>query len=64
MGGALEEILSAAGDVVRTEVERTGLTALVQHVRLVVPGLGADSTLVGAAELAFEPLLTNPLSHT
>ena len=61
LGGALEEILESAGYTVRTEVERTGLAALVQHVRLVSPALGADSTLIGASELAFEPLLSNPL---
>ena len=61
LGGALEEILEAAGYTVRTEVERTGLAALVQGVRIVVPRLGTDATLVGAAELAFEPLLTDPL---
>ena len=40
---------------------RTGLAALVGEARLVVPALGSDSTLVGAAELAFEPLLSDPL---
>jgi predicted NBD/HSP70 family sugar kinase len=61
LGGALEEIVKAAGDAVRLEVERTGLAALVQQLRLVGPGLGADSTLIGAAELALEPLLSDPL---
>jgi len=64
MGGALEAVLDVAGDTVRAEFEATGLRALVQHVRLVVPGLGADSTLVGAAELAFEPLVSDPLQAT
>ena len=31
------------------------------QVRLELPGLGADSNLVGAAELAFAPLLDDPL---
>lgn len=61
MGGALEEVLVAARETVRTEFETTGLAALVQQVRLVEPRLGADSTLVGAAELAFDPLLSDPL---
>jgi predicted NBD/HSP70 family sugar kinase len=61
MGGALEAVLVAAGDTVRAEFEGTGLAALVQQVRLVVPRLGADSTLLGAAELAFDPLLSDPL---
>jgi predicted NBD/HSP70 family sugar kinase len=61
MGGSLEEVLVAAGDTVRREFEATGLAALVQQVRLVEPRLGADSTIVGAAELAFDPLLSDPL---
>jgi predicted NBD/HSP70 family sugar kinase len=61
MGGALEAVLVAAGDTVRAEFESTGLAALVQQVRLVEPRLGADSTLLGAAELAFDPLLSDPL---
>ena len=32
-----------------------------EGVRLVTPGLGADSTLIGAAEKAFESLLADPL---
>jgi predicted NBD/HSP70 family sugar kinase len=61
LGGALAEVFVAAGDRVREEVVRTGLAALVGEARLVVPALGSDSTLVGAAELAFEPLLSDPL---
>jgi predicted NBD/HSP70 family sugar kinase len=61
LGGALAEVFLAAGDTVRDEVVRTGLAALVGEARLVVPALGSDSTLVGAAELAFEPLLSDPL---
>ena len=37
------------------------LTAPREQVRLALPGLGADSSLVGAAELAFAPLLGDPL---
>ncbi|MGH8893554.1 MAG: ROK family protein, partial [Actinomycetes bacterium] len=61
LGGSLEEVYGAAGDTVRTEFHATGLAALVEQVRLVVPDLCADSTLLGAAELAFDPLLSDPL---
>ncbi len=61
MGGALEEVLLAEGDAVRAAFEATGLAALVQRVRLLPPALGADATLVGAAELAFDALLSDPL---
>lgn len=37
------------------------LAAPREQVRLTLPGLGSDSTLLGAAELAFAPLLDDPL---
>lgn len=59
-GGVLQDLLPAAG----ADLERALASALVaprQQVRLVSPGLGRDSTLFGAAELAFEPMLRDPL---
>ena len=61
MGGALEEVLRAAGPTVRAEFEGAALAAPYEQVRLVIPDLGPDSTLVGAAELAFDDLLSDPL---
>jgi predicted NBD/HSP70 family sugar kinase len=61
LGGALEEILAAAGSVVQAQFETTGLSALIGQVRLVGPALGSDSTLLGASELAFDALLSDPL---
>jgi predicted NBD/HSP70 family sugar kinase len=61
LGGALEEILATAGSVVRAQFETTGLPALIGQVRLVGPALGSDSTLLGASELAFDALLSDPL---
>jgi len=37
------------------------LTAPGEHVVLALPALGDDSTLLGAAESAFAPLLDDPL---
>jgi hypothetical protein len=37
------------------------LTAPGEHVVLALPALGDDSTLLGAAESAFAPLLEDPL---
>lgn len=50
-----------SGDVLPW-VQRLVLPALREHVQVVPAGLGEDSTLLGAAELAFEPLLADPLS--
>jgi len=47
--------------------EQVGAIALAaprEQARLVPAGLGADSTLLGAAELAFEPFLADPLARS
>jgi predicted NBD/HSP70 family sugar kinase len=59
-GGTLREILP----VVRATVEAAvsgALAAPGEHVVLALPALGDDSTLLGAAETAFAPLLEDPL---
>ena len=61
LGGALEEVLRAAGPTVRSAFDSAALDAPGEQVRIVAPHLGSDSTLVGAAELAFDALLTDPL---
>jgi predicted NBD/HSP70 family sugar kinase len=61
LGGALEEVFVAAGDTVRAEYEIASLAPLAEAVRIVTPHLGPDSTLIGAAELAFDSLLSDPL---
>ena len=61
LGGALEEVLRAAGPTVRSAFDSATLAAPGEQVRIVTPDLGPDSTLVGAAELAFDPLLSDPL---
>ncbi|MFC7534011.1 ROK family protein [Actinoplanes sp. GCM10030250] len=63
-GGVLREIYLAAADDVRERVSGMVLPAFREGVRLGVPLLGADAPLVGAAELAFEHLLADPLSAT
>ena len=59
-GGRTRELFPAVEPVVR-EVLATALAAPRAQVRLELPGLGADSNLVGAAELVFAPLLVDPL---
>ena len=60
-GGLLRDVFPAVEDQLRTTLRTTGLAAPREQVRLVTPGLGADSTLVGAAELAFAALLFDPV---
>jgi hypothetical protein len=51
----------AAAAQVRSRLNRNGLPACREHVRLRTPTLGEDAALLGAAELAFEWLLSDPL---
>ncbi len=59
-GGTLREILPATRAEVEAELAGS-LTAPGEHVLLALPALGDDSTLLGAAESAFVPLLDDPL---
>jgi len=42
------------------ELDRRALQASRELVRIVPASLGVDAPLLGAAELAFEPLLADP----
>jgi predicted NBD/HSP70 family sugar kinase len=59
-GGALRAVLPAASDTI-SRAAAGSLVGRHQPVRLAAPELGGDSTLIGAAEMAFEPLLSDPL---
>ncbi|HEX8630963.1 MAG TPA: ROK family protein, partial [Catenuloplanes sp.] len=61
MGGNLREVYLAAAAQVRSRLNRNGLPACREHVRLRTPVLGDDAALLGAAEAAFEALLGDPL---
>jgi predicted NBD/HSP70 family sugar kinase len=60
-GGTLRELYLAAAAQVRSRLNRQALAACREHVRLRTPALGDDAALLGAAELAFESLLSDPL---
>ena len=60
LGGMLRELFPAAEPEVRAAMEKA-LQAPREQVRLELPLLGGDSILLGAAELAFGPLLDDPL---
>lgn len=59
-GGAVRHLFGATEPQVRDAV-RGGLAAPAEQVRLAAAGLGDDSVIVGAAELAFDRLLDDPL---
>ncbi|MGW4715849.1 ROK family protein [Nocardia sp. NPDC004260] len=60
-GGVLREIYLASAAQVRSRVAVNGLQAVRERVRLRTSALGGDATLIGAAELAFTDVLTDPL---
>lgn len=61
LGGALAEVFRADPDTVHAAVREASLAPHLETVRLVEPRFGDDSALIGAAELAFAPLLADPL---
>ncbi len=62
-GGTLRDVYLSSAAQVRGRLTRMGLVASREHVRLRTPSLGDDATLLGAADLAFEPLLADPLDN-
>ncbi|MEO3775926.1 ROK family transcriptional regulator [Micromonospora sp. B11E3] len=60
-GGTLRDLYLTAAAQVRSRLNSVALPACLEHVRLRTPGLGDDAVLIGAAELAFERLLADPL---
>ncbi|MGY5309042.1 ROK family protein [Nocardia gipuzkoensis] len=60
-GGVLREIYLASAAQVRSRLAVHGLQAVRERVRLRTSALGGDATLIGAAELAFTDVLTDPL---
>ncbi|GAB2852843.1 ROK family transcriptional regulator [Actinocorallia aurea] len=60
-GGVLREIYMGAAAQVRSRLAIDGLTAARESVRLRTSALGEEATLMGAAELAFSDVLTDPL---
>jgi predicted NBD/HSP70 family sugar kinase len=60
-GGTLSGLYQAATAQVRGRLDGMALPACLEHVRLRTPAFGDDAPLMGAAELAFERLLRDPL---
>jgi predicted NBD/HSP70 family sugar kinase len=61
LSGVLAQVWSAEEDLVTEGMGRSTLIAPRDQVVIRPAGLGGDSSLMGAAELAFAPLLADPL---
>ncbi|MGY4711280.1 ROK family transcriptional regulator [Mycolicibacterium sp. CBM1] len=62
LGGFLRDYPELAGDVLAATMGRHSLRAAHELVRVVPATLGAETLMIGAAELAFAPLLADPAS--
>ena len=59
-GGLFGRIHPFVSDIVEAELDRRALAAPRRLVRIVPSKLGVEASLLGAAELAMEPLLADP----
>jgi predicted NBD/HSP70 family sugar kinase len=62
MGGYFGALYSLVRDEIDGGVADGALPAAAESVTLAIPALGDDSVLLGAAEMAFEPLFVDPPS--
>lgn len=60
LGGLFERIHPFVGEIVDDTLNKRALSAPRQLVKVAPAALGGDATLLGAAELGFEPLLKDP----
>jgi predicted NBD/HSP70 family sugar kinase len=60
VGGFLADVVGLTRDTVEAELDRRAMAAARAGVRILTPGLGSESALVGASELAFQLLLASP----
>jgi predicted NBD/HSP70 family sugar kinase len=61
LGGFLSDVLDLARPEIEAALHEYALEAPGAHVELLQPTFGADTALLGAAELAFADLLADPL---
>jgi predicted NBD/HSP70 family sugar kinase len=61
LGGLLGRVYPYMADIVGAEIDRRALESARRGLVVVTSALGGDAPLMGAAELAFEPLLADPL---
>ncbi|MEU5911810.1 ROK family transcriptional regulator [Micromonospora sp. NPDC047527] len=61
-GGSLRDIFTAGADIVRRRLDTMPLPVSREHLRLQPAALDENAVLIGAAELAFDKLLADPLN--
>jgi predicted NBD/HSP70 family sugar kinase len=62
LGGSLARVLDTAHDAIEVSLQQYMFEAPARTIELMAPALGRESALLGAAEIAFAPLLTDPLA--
>lgn len=62
LGGYFRSLYLLVGREVDAGLAERALPAPLESVTLALPGLGADSSLLGAAEIALEPLFVDPVA--
>lgn len=63
LGGLFGRIHPFVAGTIAEALERSALAASRELVEVVPARLGPDASLLGAAELAFQPLLSDPAAH-
>jgi predicted NBD/HSP70 family sugar kinase/biotin operon repressor len=61
LGGTLRELYPVVQADTDKALQAMALDAPREQVRVVLPKLGGDAVLIGAGEMAFEPLLADPV---
>ena len=61
LGGLLREVYPRVADEVRRTMLAGALAAPAEQVRLVLPELGDDAVLLGAAETVWQRVLLDPV---
>jgi len=62
LGGLLREVLRAAPEVTRASLNAAALAVPAEQVELAAPSLEGDAVLIGAAEMAWEDVLVDPVT--
>jgi hypothetical protein len=62
LGGYFRPVYRMLRNEVHAGLAERALAPALESVRLALPGLGTDSVLLGAAEMALEPVFEDPVA--